>query len=68
VGEYGEAADGGCGSDVLAGVSAIEMLKATKQMLSQGDGWQNPFGDGNTSNFIMDYIAIKYVSFKYKIK
>jgi hypothetical protein len=44
------------------------MLKATKQMLSQGDGWKNPFGDGNTNNFIMDYIATKYVSFKYKIK
>jgi UDP-N-acetylglucosamine 2-epimerase len=26
------------GANVLAGASAIEMLKATKQMLSQGDG------------------------------
>ena len=26
------------------------MLKATKQMLSQGDGWKNPFGDGKQLN------------------
>jgi hypothetical protein len=43
-------------------------LKTTKQMPSQCDGWKNPFGDGKASNFIMDYIATKYVSFKYKIK
>jgi hypothetical protein len=34
------------------------MLKATKQMLSQGDGWKNPFGDGKASNLILDLLKI----------
>jgi len=45
------------GANMLAGAGAIEMLKATKQMLSQGDGWKNPFGDGKTSNLILDFVA-----------
>jgi len=45
------------GANVLAGVSSIEMLKATRQMLMRGNDWTNPFGDGQASNFIMDYIA-----------
>jgi UDP-N-acetylglucosamine 2-epimerase (non-hydrolysing) len=46
------------GANMLAGVRAIEMLKATKQMLSQGDGWTNPFGDGKASNLILDLLKI----------
>ena len=38
------------GANLLAGVRVIEMLKATKQMLSQGDGWTSPFSDGKASN------------------
>jgi len=45
------------GANVLAGVRAIEILKATKQMLSQGDVWENPFGDGRASDLILDFIA-----------
>jgi UDP-N-acetylglucosamine 2-epimerase (non-hydrolysing) len=46
------------GANVLAGVSSIEMLKATRQMISQGDGWKNPFGDGKASNLILDLLKI----------
>ena len=46
------------GANMLAGASAIEMLEATKQMLSQGDGWKNPFGDGKASNLILDLLKI----------
>jgi UDP-N-acetylglucosamine 2-epimerase (non-hydrolysing) len=44
------------GSNILAGMSAIEILKATNQMLSQGNGWKNPFGDGRASRFILDAV------------
>ena len=56
------------GANMLAGANSGEMLKGTKQMLMQGNDWKNPFGDGKASNFIMDYVATKYVSFKYKVK
>ena len=42
------------GANMLAGMGAIEMLEATKQMLSQGNGWKNPYGNGRASNFILD--------------
>jgi len=44
------------GANVLAGANSGEMLKGTKQMLTQGNGWKNPFGDGKTSNLILDSI------------
>lgn len=56
-GEHGEAGDGERGANILAGMSAIEILKAAKQMLSQGNGWKNPFGDGRASNFILDAVS-----------
>jgi len=46
------------GANMLAGASAIEMLEATKQMLSQGDDWKNLFGDGKASNLILDLLKI----------
>lgn len=46
------------GANVLVGVSAIEMLKTTKQMLLQDDGWTNPFGDGRASNLILGLLKI----------
>ena len=38
-------------------VGANFMPKGTKQMLSPGDGWKNPFGDGKASNLILDSVA-----------
>jgi len=43
---------------MLAGAKAGEMLKGTKQMLTQVDGLRNPFGDGKTSNLILDSIFV----------
>ena len=44
------------GSNILAEMSAIKILKATRQMLLQGNGWMNPFGYGRASNFILDAV------------
>jgi len=45
------------GANTLSGVSAIKMLNATRQMLLQGRGWMNPFGDGRASSFILDEVS-----------
>ena len=45
------------GANMLAGVNAAEMLKATRQMLSLRAGWKNPFGDGKTGILILDSMA-----------
>ncbi|MCK9566635.1 MAG: UDP-N-acetyl glucosamine 2-epimerase [Methanothrix sp.] len=45
------------GANMLAGMHAIKMLKATRQMLWQSGGWKNPFGDGRAGNLIMDSFA-----------
>jgi len=44
------------GANVLAGISAIGILKATKQMLMKDNVWKNPFGDGRASKFILDAV------------
>ncbi|MHC1688646.1 MAG: non-hydrolyzing UDP-N-acetylglucosamine 2-epimerase [Methanothrix sp.] len=44
-------------SNFLVGLNAAEMLKGTKQMLSRDNCWMNPFGNGQASNFIMDYLV-----------
>ena len=45
------------GGNVLVGARAHEMLKATRQMLSRGNGWKNPFGDGRAGSLILDSLA-----------
>jgi len=45
-------------SNLLAGANSAEILKGTKHMLQQGNGWKNPFGNGNASKCILDFIAI----------
>lgn len=42
------------GGNILAGADANAMLKATRLMLSQGNGWMNPFGDGRAGSLILD--------------
>ncbi len=44
------------GANVLAGAEANTMLKETGQMLSKGNDWINPFGDGKASNLILDFM------------
>jgi len=45
------------GGNILAGADANAMLKATRQMLSQGNGWMNPFGDGRAGSLILDFMV-----------
>ena len=45
------------GANVLAEANSWEMLKGTKQMLMQGNGWQNPFGDGTTGQRIVQILG-----------
>lgn len=45
------------GGNVLVGADANAMLKATRQMLSRGNGWKNPFGDGRAGSLILDSLA-----------
>jgi UDP-N-acetylglucosamine 2-epimerase (non-hydrolysing) len=45
-------------SNILVGANAEEMLRGAKHMLKQGNGWKNPFGDGNASKRILDSISL----------
>lgn len=45
------------GGNVLVGADANAMLKATRQMLSRGNGWKNPFGDGRAGSLILASLA-----------
>jgi len=44
------------GANVLAGISAVETLRATRQIVSQCNGWKNPFGDGRASSSILNVV------------
>ncbi len=45
-------------SNTLIGANADEMLKGAKYMLTQSNGWKNPFGDGYASKLILDSISL----------
>jgi UDP-N-acetylglucosamine 2-epimerase (non-hydrolysing) len=40
-------------SNVLAGADALRMVENARQMMQQGNGWKNPFGDGKSSENII---------------
>ncbi len=40
------------GSNILAGTEPDTIIKCAMRMLSQGNGWKNPFGDGKASERI----------------
>jgi len=44
------------GSNILAGASKDEILKDTRLMLSRGDQWMNPFGDGKGARRIVELV------------
>lgn len=46
------------GSNVLAGADALRMIENAKRMMRQGNGWKNPFGDGNAGKLILDSISL----------
>lgn len=45
------------GSNILAGTSRDEILKDTRLMLSRGDHWMNPFGDGKAGGRIVSIVV-----------
>jgi UDP-N-acetylglucosamine 2-epimerase (non-hydrolysing) len=44
------------GSNVLAGVNQSRILSATEEMLSKGNNWKNPFGDGKSGERIIKVV------------
>jgi len=44
------------GSNILAGYEEKAIIDATELMMENTMQWNNPFGDGNTSNKIIEYI------------
>ncbi|VVB67699.1 UDP-N-acetylglucosamine 2-epimerase [uncultured archaeon] len=42
------------GSNTLAGARAGRILEGAGQMLTQGNGWRHPFGDGQVGKMIVD--------------
>lgn len=44
-------------SNILAGASKDEILKDTRLMLSRGDQWMNPFGDGKAAGRIVELVV-----------
>jgi UDP-N-acetylglucosamine 2-epimerase (non-hydrolysing) len=44
-------------SNVLAGADALRMVERAKQMMQQGNGWKNPFGDGKACEKILNYLV-----------
>jgi UDP-N-acetylglucosamine 2-epimerase (non-hydrolysing) len=45
-------------SNVLTGADALQMVERAKQMLLQGNGWKNPFGDGGAARSIMNTLSL----------
>lgn len=44
------------GANVIAGVEPSAILEATEEMMGTDRNWENPFGDGNTSQRIADIL------------
>ncbi len=42
------------GSNILAGADSFRMSVKARQMLEQGNGWKNPFGDGRAEERIIE--------------
>ena len=47
------------GSNILAGASPDDILKCTELMLGRKTDWENPFGDGNSGQRIVDILGGK---------
>lgn len=47
------------GSSVLAGTDSNRIFEAACKMMDIKDSWENPFGDGNSSHKIMQYLLAK---------
>lgn len=45
-------------SNILVGAKSEAIITGAKHMLSQGNCWKNPFGDGNASRLIIDNLGL----------
>lgn len=45
------------GSNVLAGTDSKKIIDCAKEMISKERNWRNPFGDGESSERILDIVA-----------
>jgi UDP-N-acetylglucosamine 2-epimerase (non-hydrolysing) len=48
------------GANVLAGTDPYEIVDKAKFMLSNGNGWANPFGDGRAATRIVDVLRATF--------
>jgi UDP-N-acetylglucosamine 2-epimerase (non-hydrolysing) len=46
------------GSNMLSGVEPDQILSCVSQMVAKKDKWINPYGDGSTSNKILEIIGV----------
>ena len=46
-------------ANILAGASSAKIVECVKIMLSRGNNWQNPFGDGTAGEKITNIIYSK---------
>lgn len=44
-------------SNTIVGANSTRMLNGVKQMLKQGNGWKNPFGDGQSGSTIVKLLG-----------
>ena len=45
------------GGNVLAGINSATILEKSQDILTKKRNWPNPFGDGNSSKYIIDNIT-----------
>lgn len=45
------------GANIVAGVHADSVIRAAEMMLKKDRSWQNPFGDGNAGDRIVDIVS-----------
>ena len=45
------------GGNVLAGINSATILEKSQEILTKARNWSNPFGDGNSSKYIIDHLT-----------
>jgi UDP-N-acetylglucosamine 2-epimerase (non-hydrolysing) len=44
------------GSNTIVGARSAGMLDGAKRMMKKGNGWKNPFGDGNAGRSMIEHL------------
>ena len=45
------------GGNILAGINSATILEKSQEILTKERNWSNPFGDGNSSKYIIDHLT-----------